>query len=224
MQSLFHCQFSGIYLITCKVNGKVYVGQSQNLANRMSEHKKLRVKCLLADAFRKHGLQNFDVKVLEEVPIECLDEREQYWLDRYQSYERGIGYNICKVAGTTRGRKHTQETKTKIKNNIPGKCGADNPFYGKKHSQETKDKIGFKNSTKVRSKEHLAAMEKGRLEKTLKPVAQIDTATGVVVKIWPSMTSACDFIGVSYSVMSSCCSGKRKDRAIKGFLWERIVL
>ena len=61
-------------------------------------------------AVKKHGLDNFDITILErDVPLDKLDEREQYWLDYYQSYDMDKGYNICKVAGTTEGVTHTEE-------------------------------------------------------------------------------------------------------------------
>ena len=61
-------------------------------------------------AVKKHGVDNFDITILErDVPLDKLDEREQYWLDYYQSYDMDKGYNICKIASTTKGVTHTEE-------------------------------------------------------------------------------------------------------------------
>ena len=51
------------------------------------------------------------------------------------------------------GRKHTEETKKKIKNNAPLKTGKNNPMYGRKHTEEAKDKIRNSNLGKKLSEE-----------------------------------------------------------------------
>lgn len=86
---------AGIYKITNCVNGKVYVGQSVNIAERWRQHIRKGCKCdvganeMYADMW-KYGVWNFSFQVLEKVD-ENLNEHESMWIKRFQSDE--IGYN-----------------------------------------------------------------------------------------------------------------------------------
>ena len=102
--------FSCIYLWTNLVNGKKYVGQTMCFYRRMKNYRHTYPNAYMERAVNKHGLDNFDITILErDVPLDKLDEREQYWLDYYQSYDLDKGYNICKIAGTTKGVTHNEE-------------------------------------------------------------------------------------------------------------------
>ena len=71
----------------------------------------------LQNAWNKYGEDGFRFEIIEECEAikEVLLEREQYWLDFYQSYIRENGYNICAKAGNTMGRKASEETKKKLR-------------------------------------------------------------------------------------------------------------
>ena len=61
-------------------------------------------------ALLKHGYSNFKLEILEYcAPKECI-EREQYYLDSLKPE-----YNIFKIAGSSLGHKHTEETLAKFK-------------------------------------------------------------------------------------------------------------
>ena len=86
-----------IYCITNKINGKQYVGQT-----RYSLHERFLNHCTSAKrpdrenrplyrAMRKYGCENFDIQLLEEVPVEDLDKRECYWIQKLNTYH--LGYN-----------------------------------------------------------------------------------------------------------------------------------
>lgn len=91
----------GIYKITNKVNGKIYIGQSRNITNRWEVHKtKARLSpgsqgaaTYLANAMRKHGIDNFYYEVIEKCKIKELDEKERYWIEHFNSCNHEIGYN-----------------------------------------------------------------------------------------------------------------------------------
>lgn len=133
--------FSCIYLWINMINMKVYVGQTQSFYDRMCQYKSGRESDrVIGKALAKYGFDNFEIIVLEKCPVENLDEREQYWMDYYQSYNPEFGYNICCEAGVTRGYRHTDEAKRKMskaaKANAHPMFGESNPMYGKKHDDE----------------------------------------------------------------------------------------
>ena len=67
-----------IYLIENRVNGHKYVGEtSRSLKVRLKLHyaeSKRFTKRPLYNAFRKHGIGNFKVKILERCEIEKLNQ------------------------------------------------------------------------------------------------------------------------------------------------------
>ena len=88
----------GIYKIENKLNGKIYIGQSNNIERRLAEH---RQKGTSSDipvdvAIYKYGKENFTYEVVEETSLEKLNERETYWILKFNSIENG--YN-CSVGG-----------------------------------------------------------------------------------------------------------------------------
>lgn len=99
----------GIYLIKNSVNGKVYVGQSRNIRQRIDHHfapsQGTRHRNPLYFAMAKYGRQAFEWSVLEELPddLPVLTDREQYWMDLYQSLDRKFGYNLIPADLSRRG-------------------------------------------------------------------------------------------------------------------------
>ena len=56
----------GIYKITNKLNGKFYIGQSNDIERRFDEHKRQKNPKILVDkAISKYGKENFLFEVLE---------------------------------------------------------------------------------------------------------------------------------------------------------------
>lgn len=89
----------GIYRITDKVDGKVYVGRTTNFANRWLEHVKRGANyeegtaagSLLYGAMKEHGVWNFTFEALE-VADEGFDygEREKEWIRILGSDKDGL--------------------------------------------------------------------------------------------------------------------------------------
>lgn len=156
---------SCIYSITSP-SGKVYVGQTKNLYIRFFAHKLGKSKSKIAKAFKKYGFENFYFSILELVESTELTSREQYWMDHYDSCN--LGYNLCPVAGFTRGIKLTEERKKGISNKLKGIKRSKEVYY---KAADTKEKLGV-------------------YTKASKEIEQIDPNTGEVVKVYRSINKA----------------------------------
>lgn len=89
-----------IYIIRNTVNDKVYIGQTTvDVKTRFSQHcKNSTIKnrhYKLYNAMKKYGKDNFYCDVLEKnVNINDLDDREIFFINKYNSFENG--YNSTK--------------------------------------------------------------------------------------------------------------------------------
>lgn len=102
----------GIYLWTNLINGKKYVGKSEDIASRKRGYRKEVNKGsdrYIIKALRKYGFENFSFEVIEEVEDNIL-EREQYWMDFYQTLDKNKGYNVLR-AEETPGENFSQGSK-----------------------------------------------------------------------------------------------------------------
>ena len=130
----------GIYKITNTENGKCYIGSSMNISNRWNQHKidlnrKNHHSIKLQRSFNKYGEEKFKYEIVEEVSIEELLIREQFYINFFDSYNNG--YNSVPTAGNNMGMIHSEETK-----NILRECSVGNKnMLGKKHTEETKNII-----------------------------------------------------------------------------------
>ena len=87
----------GIYKITNQLTRESYIGQSNNIERRWSEHRK-KMKILntqLYQAMRLYGIQNFSFEVLEECNITELNEREKFYIQKYDTLN--CGYNMSTI-------------------------------------------------------------------------------------------------------------------------------
>jgi predicted GIY-YIG superfamily endonuclease len=94
----------GIYKIENLVNGKVYIGSSQDINKRWKQHlyslrKGQHHSYHLQKAWEKYGEENFKFEIVEVVTDESLlITLEQKWINSYKSYDSKYGYNISEEA------------------------------------------------------------------------------------------------------------------------------
>ena len=153
---------SGIYLIKNTINNKVYIGSAVNFDRRWKQHRQLlklgqHHSGHLQYAWNAYGEQSFTFDVIEEVSnLKHLLSYEQVYLDYYKSYEGDKGYNICKVAGSSLGVKHTEEHKKKMSEALKGR----------KHTEEARQKMSEaakRRITTEETKQKLSEANKGRI-------------------------------------------------------------
>lgn len=106
---------SGIYSLINIENGKRYVGQSVDLEKRRYTHFWLLKENRHWNAHLQRSYNKghqFDFEVIEYCPVEMLNDREIYWIAKYDSFHNG--YNQCIGGDSTQGYKFSDETKAKI--------------------------------------------------------------------------------------------------------------
>jgi len=161
-------KFACIYLIKNTINDKIYIGQAKDFKSRYRDHKKFKHGPKLKHAILKYGWASFEFYILERVTdLNLLNQREQYYLDFYLPFGKR-GYNICRIAGTSAGYKHTNESRAKIRKwrAQTDYTGKNNPNYGNKWTKEQKDFISKLNKGRWLGKKHTeAAKEKTRIAK-----------------------------------------------------------
>lgn len=89
----------GIYKITNKINGKVYIGQSIHIERRWKEHCRQSTNSVISDAIKQYGKENFIFEVIEECNQEELNEKEEYYIQLYNSIVPN-GYNVTEISNT----------------------------------------------------------------------------------------------------------------------------
>lgn len=88
-------KISGIYLIQNNLNGKKYIGQSENCYGRWLKHKSdfyIGDSPLYAD-MRNFGIENFSFKVIKKIPAYLLKSEQKKYIERYNTLSPN-GYNI----------------------------------------------------------------------------------------------------------------------------------
>lgn len=135
---------SGVYSFKNKISGKRYIGKAKCLYHRHWKHLNGQSGApKLENAVKKYGWDNFEFEILEECPIDLLEEREEYWILFYKTLDDNFGYNIVQ---RQKGHPISEETKQKIRESFKiafpnGRSGPNNPMYGKKYSLEERKEM-----------------------------------------------------------------------------------
>lgn len=109
---------SGIYKIEHKKTGRIYIGSSVNIKNRLCAHlNKLRTKihhnAILQNIFNKEGENAFVFSPFLICANEHLLMYEQLIMDGYKSYEKTFGFNIRTKAESNYTHGMSQNTEYK---------------------------------------------------------------------------------------------------------------
>lgn len=107
----------GVYIIRNKVNGKFYIGSSNDIWRRWCEHKwglknNKHGNKHLQRAYNKYGEENFEYDVLEFCDEEVQFDKEQEYIDKY--WGDHMFYNENKVASkppNNKGKKNASTSK-----------------------------------------------------------------------------------------------------------------
>lgn len=103
-----------IYKATNNINGKSYIGYTDNFKKRVHEHQiaSKHYNFLLYKAIAKYGWDNFSWQIIYESwdKDHCKNTMEKYFIEEYRTY---VGYNDCLGYNMTLGGEGNTGPKTK---------------------------------------------------------------------------------------------------------------
>ena len=107
----------GVYVISCRITGKKYIGSAVHISARWGQHKYYLCKndhenYYLQQDWDKYGKEAFDVDLLEAIADPRVrNEREQYWLEQFSPDHL---YNIHHDIDSPQGVRRRPETRAKM--------------------------------------------------------------------------------------------------------------
>ena len=166
-----------IYKATNLIDGKVYIGQTNNLERRIREHRGHAYKDggPFHEEICRVGFHNFKFDILEWCRSDVADDRERFYIANYRESlgEQNV-YNFCE--GGLGGQTHDVS-------------GENNPSFGKHYSE--KERAALSEKLKGRRKPdgfgaRISKAMKGkpksreRVMKKSHPISVINTVTGEI--------------------------------------------
>lgn len=147
----------GIYCIENMIDNKKYIGQSCDIKRRFIEHKSHlnnnnHNNKHLQFAWNKFGENNFEFYIIELCEIQNLDDKETYYINRFNTQESSYGYNI--EPGGHIHKSLSEETKCKISASL----------FGRVFSDEHRQKIADANKSRIISDEQRNNMSKNHAD------------------------------------------------------------
>ena len=175
-------------------------------ANRMSS-------CPLHKAFRKYGVHKFSIKEIDECDERLLDEREQYWIEHYNSFEDVGGYN-----STTGGKNTILSEKFKERVSV----AVSNAML-EKRTDEWNGKIKQNLSKKAKETPwgFMLKENRGDGKHTAKRVMGINIETGEE-KIWESFSAAALEVAGKKQANANIHEAVKNGTKAFGYRWKRL--
>lgn len=216
----------GIYKIQNLINGKIYIGQSVHIQTRFNQHKneaKNGNTRPLYNAIRKYGIENFSFEIIEECSKEMLNEREIYWIKKYDSFHNGYNLTpggnepykvdidlIYSLWNDGKSLKEIVEianvSKTSVYNYL---CDYSN--YSVTESNRRGGKLAYE-----------TALKNGNIKYRLNPnstsIIQY-TLSGEYIRDWSSQNQIERELGIESDLIGRVLNGKQKQAG--GFQWKR---
>lgn len=158
-----------IYKIINLINKKYYIGQTiKELEKRWKEHKQKNSNCrYLKNAFHKYGFNNFKFQLICICFDKDLDKLEIKYIEKYNSLAPN-GYNLREGGNGGRQHQFTKDKISKSLLNRQYKYpDGTHPWIGRKHTEETKNKIRKCNIGKKLSYETIQKLKQNQIKKVI---------------------------------------------------------
>jgi len=192
-----------IYKITSP-SGKIYIGSTFNIQNRISLYKTLNCKFQrkLYHSLLKYGWNNHIFEILEECTSINRNEKEYFW---------GVQFNVLGKKGLNCKLPKADEYFTCISEETRQKMSEWQ--IGRKMSNEAKKKMSDKAKGKIVSQETKIKISNYQS----KPVLQFDLKNNFINE-WKSAKAASNILNINRAHIGACC---RKQRKTAGkFKWQ----
>lgn len=147
----------GVYIITCNITNKRYVGESVNIESRWSKHKHHlrngthRVARLQSD-WDSYSESEFTFSIEEVCAVDVLKVRGQHYMDLYDCCNPNKGYNKEPLSTSSKGVKRkplTSEHKKKCGESIKLKWQTDREAFMKNRKSPSEE---FREAHSIRHK------------------------------------------------------------------------
>jgi group I intron endonuclease len=221
-----------VYAHINKLNGLMYIGiTSIEPSKRWANGHGYIGNKYFNNAINKYGWDNFKhVILLENIPFELANIIEFELINKYNTTNSKIGYNL--MNGGSKNR-HTDYTKRKISENHHNVNGKNNPFYGKKHTYKTIEKIKetlkgrfsgdkspvYQRKHTLEEKEKMKGTRKsivGMKNPRARKINQYDL-NGTFIRSYWGCSEVKELFRYDNSGIAKCCKGKVKTSY--GFIW-----
>ena len=235
----------GIYCIQNVLDGKVYIGKSNNIERRLADHRRALLKSKTKDcnrnlysAVQEWGIENFSFEALEvheSLDEDYLADRELFYMDCYRACDKEFGYNLRRDSST----KTTVHEETRVLLREANK-GEGNPNYGNRWTPEMK--LSMSNIAKDRHKSGIYGdawkakvskassmmwQDEDKKQRMAKKVAEAksslrfyeyDKKTGELLHVWESMSAILEAYPDYFRIaIYNVCNGHKK--SYRGSVW-----
>ena len=207
-----------IYKITNVINGKQYVGQTTaSIGKRFKQHvyssRKDNIPCYIDRAIKKYGKENFKVEELERCYDEYLDEREMYWIEKFDTFRNG--YNL--TMGGQGSHLYTQQDVNEWINlwesgHTIKEISEMKNVYVAVIANHINHLPNYEEICKQRARDRM-------LESHRKPVNQYDLF-GNFIRAFNSQKEAADYVNLQPGNITNACKGNLKTYG--GYQWRYV--
>lgn len=205
-----------IYKIVNKVNNKIYIGQtSRTVKERYKEHLcsafSKNLDQPLYRAMRKYGKDAFEVTTIEGCSVEDVNDREIYYINKYDSYNNG--YNAT-LGGDGKPVNDYEEL---AKNFL--ESGLSITKYSEEYHLKVSTIRNALNASDLMSKYREKHPEYNTRYNAV-TVQMLDKKTNQVLNIFKSIRKALNYLNVDKDKghIKAVCNGKRN--SAYGYKWK----
>ena len=226
-----------IYLIKNKINGKLYVGRTNNYQRRYNEHfRKIDTCTILRKAFEKYGKENFemypvlsftayDTNELDEV----LNLLEKYYIKKYDTYRKGYNATLggdgncgwipseetrIRRSKSLQGRKLSEKDKERLRSYVLNRVWTKEQREKQRQNMLNRNpEIQKKVANKLRGKKRDAEVVLKTAAKRMKPIIQY-SLDGKYLKEYAGAVAVQKYQEAN---ITACCRGKLN--SAYGYIW-----
>lgn len=207
----------GVYVIRLKIDGRCYIGSSNDVYTRLHNHRgELRSgkhkNEYLQRTWDKYGEGEFEFLVIEYCDESVQIAREQFHIDSKRTWDRAIGFNLSRTADKPT---MSDESRAKIAAKLKGRAVTDRQravasltHKGKLISDDHKRRISISQTGRKHTQESIQKMKAAQKGKRARAVVGVD-AFGVEFH-FSSASAAGRHFGGSVTTVAGCCNGESK--------------